>query len=162
MNTRKIILIISVLLVFITIGTSVNKRESLLNKGEIFLFRLTPVDPRSIMQGDYMTLNYQITSETGAENIPSRGYIVFQVDSFNVADKIRYQKQTYPLAENERIIKYFRHKKNISIGSESYFFQEGDADVYADARFGGIKVAKDGESILLGLFDENHKMIKKN
>ncbi|MBN1603882.1 MAG: GDYXXLXY domain-containing protein [Chitinispirillaceae bacterium] len=162
MNIVKIILGISVLLVFFAVGTSVKSREDLLNTGETFLFRLAPVDPRSIMQGDYMILNYQITSGTGTKSIPSRGYIVFKADSFNVANKIRFQKQPKPLSENERIIKYYGHKRNISIGSESYFFQEGDADVYARARFGGIKVAKNGNSILFGLFDENHKKIEKN
>jgi uncharacterized membrane-anchored protein len=162
MNIRKIILSISVLLVFITVGTSVKQREDLINSGETFLFRLAPVDPRSIMQGDYMILNYQITRGIDATSIPSRGYIVFNADSFNVANKIRFQKYPKPLSANERLIKYYGHKRNISIGSESYFFQEGDADVYARARFGGIKVAKNGNSILFGLFDEKHNKIEKN
>lgn len=161
MNIRKIILAISVLLVFIAVGTSVKKREDLLNVGETFLFRLAPIDPRSLMQGDYMILDYQITNGTDAKSIPSRGYIVFQADSFNIIKIVRFQKRPEPLSENERRIKYYGHKRNISIGSEAYFFQEGDADVYARARFGGIKVAKNGESILFGLFDENHKMIEK-
>ncbi|HLV31527.1 MAG TPA: GDYXXLXY domain-containing protein [Chitinispirillaceae bacterium] len=162
MNIRKIILLISVLFVFIAVGTSVKNREDLLDSGEVFLFRLAPVDPRSILQGDYMTLNYRITSGTHAKNIPSRGYIVFQADSLNIADRIRFQEKPEPLNSNERIIKYYAHKRNISIGSESFFFQEGDADLYAKARFGGIKVAKNGTSILFGLFDANCKKIEKN
>lgn len=161
MNIRKLVLLISVVLVFIAVGISVKSREDLLGSGEVFLFRLAPVDPRSIMQGDYMTLNYQIARGTDAKSIPSRGYIVFQADSLNVANSIRFQKKSGPLSSNERIIKYYGHKRNVSIGSESYFFQEGDADLYARARFGGIKVAKNGTSILFGLFDENHKMIEK-
>jgi uncharacterized membrane-anchored protein len=161
MNIGKIILLISVFLVFIAVGTSVKSREDLLTSGEIFLFRLAPVDPRSIMQGDYMNLNYQITRETDAKNIPSRGYIVFLPDSQNVAKKVRFQKKPAPLSSNERIIKYYGHKRDISIGSESYFFQEGDARLYAGARFGGIKVASNGTSILCGLFDENHIKIEK-
>jgi uncharacterized membrane-anchored protein len=162
MNIRKIILIISVLLIFIIVGTSVKEREDLLNTGEIFLFRLAPVDPRSLIQGDFMSLRYQLTNDINAESIPSRGYIVFQADSFNVANIVRFQKEPEPLSENERIIKYYTHKRHISIGAESYFFQEGDAEIYERARFAGIKVAKNGESILFGLFDENYKKIEKN
>ena len=42
-----------------------------------------------------------------------------------------------------------------------FFFQEGDADLYSRASFGGIKVAKNGDSILFGLFDENRNEIIK-
>jgi uncharacterized membrane-anchored protein len=59
------------------------------------------------------------------------------------------------------MIRYFCHNRDVSIGSESFFFQEGDAGMYSRARYGGIKVAKSGESILFGLFDENRNEIRK-
>jgi len=161
MEIRKLILVLSLIITLITIGLSVANREKLLKNGETVLFELSPVDPRSIMQGDYMTLNYRIISGVNTDHIPSRGYMAFTTDSLNVARCIRFQKDKHPLFENEKIIRYFCHKWNISIGSESFFFQEGDEKLYSAARYGGIKVGKNGESILTGLFDENRKEIIK-
>lgn len=162
MKFKKLILGISVIAVFFSVGVSVVSREKLLKNGKTVLFELAPVDPRSIMQGDYMTLNYKITRVENDNKVPPRGYIVFTTDGLNVAKYIRFQKSREPVNEDEMIIRYFCHKRDISIGSESFFFQEGDADIYARARYGGIKVAKSGESILFGLFDENRNEIIKN
>ena len=41
------------------------KNESVLNDGEIVLLRLRPVDPRSIMQGDYMALRFSLGDQIG-------------------------------------------------------------------------------------------------
>ena len=42
------------------INWDIVKREAWLAEGEVVRLELAPVDPRSLMQGDYMTLNYQI------------------------------------------------------------------------------------------------------
>lgn len=161
MKFRRLIFGISVIVVFVSVGLSVANRELLLKNGKTVLFELAPVDPRSIMQGDYMTLNYRITRVGNRDKIPPRGYIVFKTDSLNVASSIRFQKNKEPVNEDEMIIRYFCHNRDVSIGSESFFFQEGDADMYSRARYGGIKVAKSGESIIVGLFDEDRNEIRK-
>ena len=61
MKFKRLIIGISVIVVFVSVGFSVVSREMLLKKGKTVLFELAPADPRSIMQGDYMTLNYRIT-----------------------------------------------------------------------------------------------------
>ena len=73
MEIRKLILVLSLIITLITIGLSVANREKLLKNGEAVLFELAPMDPRSIMQGDYMTLNYRTTLEP-VHTIPPRGY----------------------------------------------------------------------------------------
>jgi uncharacterized membrane-anchored protein len=45
------------------------------------------------------------------------------------------------------------------IGAESYFFEEGQAKKFEVARYGGIKVDDAGNSVLVGLYDKNHKLI---
>ncbi|MDO5577124.1 MAG: GDYXXLXY domain-containing protein [Fibrobacter sp.] len=166
MNIRKIVLLVSVLLAFVVVGISVINRERLLSSGETFLFELIPVDPRSIMQGDYMELSYKITRKvipedsSSTDSIPSRGYIIFKPDSNNVAQRVCFQKKQTPLISGERQIKYFTHSGGISIGSGSYFFQEGDAKRFEGAKYGGIKVAKNGSSILWCLYNSNFERIK--
>lgn len=39
---------------------NIMKNETVLSRGEIVLLELRPVDPRSIMQGDYMALRYKL------------------------------------------------------------------------------------------------------
>jgi len=48
----------------------------------------------------------------------------------------------------------------VFIGAESFFFQEGHADAYEDARYGILKVAPDGGSVLAGLADAERRPIR--
>ena len=64
------------------------------------------------------------------------------------------------LFRSEFLIKYTSQGwRGINIGAESYFFQEGEADKYENAKYGGIKVNHQGNSLLIGLYDENRKKI---
>ena len=41
---------------------AIASRERLISSGEVVYLELAPVDPRSLMQGDYMSLRYRSTS----------------------------------------------------------------------------------------------------
>lgn len=45
------------------VNISIAKFESQLANGRVVLLKLAPVDPRSLMQGDYMALNYQLEDD---------------------------------------------------------------------------------------------------
>jgi uncharacterized membrane-anchored protein len=144
---------------------SVLRKENTLKNGKLILIRLAPVDPRSLMQGDYMRLNYEISNQLPMEldDLPKRGYCVVKTDSAGVviASAIRFQPEKSPLNEGELLVRYNRTNFwNIQIGAESFFFQEGQAQKYEQAKYGGIKVDEEGNSILVGLYDENLKKIE--
>ncbi|HOP19952.1 MAG TPA: hypothetical protein PK585_07710, partial [Amphiplicatus sp.] len=42
---------------------------------------------------------------------------------------------------------------------ESFFFQEGEAELFATARFAAIRIAPDGRTRLFALADEERKII---
>ena len=137
------------------------EKETLLKNGQPILLKLAPVDPRSLMQGDYMTLRYDISNTVNAEKIPKRGYCVVKLDPQGVAQRVRFQKDATPLKAGEYLIKYSSPDDwRINIGAESFFFQEGQAEKYNKAAYGGIKTDKDGNSLLIGLYDEQLKQIK--
>ncbi|EJS88355.1 hypothetical protein AAUPMB_10280 [Pasteurella multocida subsp. multocida str. Anand1_buffalo] len=46
---------------------TIHKYEDILTNGESIILKTAPVDPRSLMQGDYMTLNYEILTDIGEE-----------------------------------------------------------------------------------------------
>jgi uncharacterized membrane-anchored protein len=91
---------------------------------------------------------------------PKRGYCVLQLDSTRVATLKRLQEEQTPLNANEYLVKYTLNKWNLNIGAESFFFQEGQAEKYEKAKYGGLKVDGQGNSVLEGLYDENRQLIK--
>lgn len=157
---KWIIILINLILLLVYFNYSIIKKEELLTDGQLVLLELAPVDPRSLMQGDYMALRYAISEDIYKLNIPKRGYCVVQLDSVGVASRKRFQKDVTPINQGEYLIEYTSSDYwNINIGAESFFFQEGHADKYENAKYGGIKVDKDGNSLLIGLYDENRNKI---
>lgn len=50
-------------------------KERVLRHGDVLYLRLAPVDPRSLMQGDYMALNFSIGIDiTAAQRVNMRRY----------------------------------------------------------------------------------------
>ncbi|AZA91051.1 hypothetical protein EG344_14520 [Chryseobacterium sp. G0162] len=158
---KWLIIIFNLVLLLVYFNYSVMEKETLLKNGQPILLKLAPVDPRSLMQGDYMTLRYDISNTVNAEKIPKRGYCVVKLDPQGVAQRVRFQKDATPLKAGEYLIKYSSPDDwRINIGAESFFFQEGQAEKYNKAAYGGIKTDKDGNSLLIGLYDEQLKQIK--
>jgi len=157
---KVIIILLNLLLVLVFFHYSLSKKETILDKGTLVLLELAPVDPRSLMQGDYMALRYAIARETDATGIPKRGYCVVRLDSGMIGKKLRLQKSRTPLAHNEYLIEYTAGSWDINIGAESYFFQEGQAAKYEKAKYGGIRIDDKGNSLLVGLYDEHRQLIR--
>jgi uncharacterized membrane-anchored protein len=136
---------------------SIFDKETILKDGTLVLLQLAPVDPRSLMQGDYMQLRYDIAERSDTLPISKRGYIVISLDSNNVAHKLRLQAEQTPLHTDELLLKYTTSDPlygNIRLGAESYFFQEGNASHYGTAKYGGLRIDNEGNSILVGLYKE--------
>ncbi|WP_257669804.1 GDYXXLXY domain-containing protein [Parapedobacter tibetensis] len=156
------IILLNLIFLLVYFNHSVAKKEALLKDGQLILLALAPVDPRSLMQGDYMALRYDISEDIiSHKNIPKRGYCVVRLDSNNVANKVRFQKDLTPLNAGEYLIEYTSPNSwNVNIGAESFFFQEGRAEKYEMAKYGGVKVDKSGNSLLIGLYDEQRRKIE--
>jgi len=155
------IILLNLVLLLLYFNYSVMGKEEILEEGQLVLLELAPVDPRSLLQGDYMDLRYKISEGIVSENIPKRGYCVVLMDSSGVANKVRFQKAITPLNDGEYLIAYTAPDEwNINIGAESFFFQEGEAEKYEKAKYGGVKIDKNGNSLLVGLYDEQHQKIE--
>jgi uncharacterized membrane-anchored protein len=162
---KKIInslIVLNLALVSLYIVYATYQKEQIISKGELILLRLAPVDPRSLMQGDYMILNYAINSNI-PDSIPNKGYLIFEKDSTgNLYPKKIIKKLN---AEHHQVAIKYQYKANdwqapIKIGAESYFFEEGQAQKFDQAKYGGLKVDTEGNSILIGLYDINRQLIK--
>ncbi|MEZ4809809.1 MAG: GDYXXLXY domain-containing protein [Allomuricauda sp.] len=156
-----IIVLLNLVLFMGLFNYSVVKKERLLSDGKLILLELAPVDPRSLMQGDYMDLRYAISDNLFNDGISKRGFCVVRLDADGVGQKVRIQDHRTPKNEGELLIEYTSKKWfGINIGAESFFFQEGQSQKYEDAKYGGIRVDDDGNSILVGLYDANRKKIE--
>ncbi len=153
---KWIIILINLIVLLIFFNNSIFQKEQLLSNGQLILLELAPVDPRSLMQGDYMRLNYAISTNVDVDTISKRGFCIVNLDKNGIAKKVRLQENKTPLHENEFLIKYTsREWRGINIGAESFFFQEGEAHKYEKAKYGSIKIDAQGNSLLIGLYDKN-------
>lgn len=160
----------NMLLVLLFFGFNIVKNEKVLSEGEIVLLELRPVDPRSLMQGDYMTLHYEVCNHIYGLEAELNKFCVVQLDDDRVAHFVSLTNDAaVALREDELLLRYSLEKnswgeKFYTIGSDSYFFQEGTANKYATAKYGMLKVVTKGEMIgtcsLVGLCDENKKLIE--
>lgn len=151
---RNTIFWVSTLLVLVVPSWMVFQKESHLQKSKSVFLRLAPVDPRSLMQGDYMILRYRISRPVpyvGA--LSPRGKIVLFVDSRGVGSFRRFAKASESLGKGEILLKYKKRKWDLWYGAESFFFQEGHAKYYTKAVYGELKISASGDSVLVGLRD---------
>ncbi|MBC7566578.1 MAG: GDYXXLXY domain-containing protein [Pedobacter sp.] len=163
-KTKGIIILINLTLFLAYINWSIFNKEQILSKGRLILLELIPFDPRSIMQGDYMRLDYAANRIDYTVKLLKRGYCILEVDSKGRAKRVRFQKNLEPLKSNELAIKYYSngqgYNRNVNLGAESYFFEEGRGHNFAEAKYGGLRVDESGNSVLAGLFDSSLKQIK--
>ena len=135
---------------------SIYSRERLLTEGSVVLLHLAPVDPRSLMQGDYMALRFQVANDLRsrvAKEFPTDGQVVLTLDDRRIGSFARVDDGR-PLAANEARMRYRVRNDQVKFATNAFFFQEGDAGLYSKARYGEFRAGADGESILTGMRDE--------
>jgi uncharacterized membrane-anchored protein len=152
---RKAILWVVLGLVLVTVNVLIYGKESVLASGDTLLLDLRPRDPRSLMQGDYMSLRYRIGDgvASAAHGLAADGLAVVKVDGRSVASFVRLHDGKTPLAEDERLLRFRKRAGRVRIAGDAFFFQEGLTEVYQPARYGELRVDRSGEAVLVGLRD---------
>jgi len=89
------------------------------------------VDPRSLMQGDYMGLRFNIQHLIVHRNRMSEGRVVVGLDEHGVATFRRMDYGT-PLAADEVKLFYRVRGDQVKFATNAFFFQEGTAQSYAE------------------------------
>lgn len=164
---RGIVATVTVVIALGAVNLSIAHKERLLANGRVACLELAPVDPRSIMQGDYMSLNYRVADEItrlllrrGPERPwlpelePADGRAVVILDQRAVGTFARLDDGR-PLVEGELPLRYRVRAGRLKFASDAFFFQEGTAAAYEGARYGCYRVGDDGEMLLTSLHDEN-------
>lgn len=150
---KKAFFLINLVIIMLVVNYHIVQKENTLKNGSTMLLRLIPVDPRSIIQGDYMALRYKIEDTVPVKQLDEKGRIVVSLDKNNVASFVRLYTGE-ELESGEHLLLY-RKRGKIKFGAESFMFQEGDAKFYMNAKYGELKVDMSGNSILVGLRGED-------
>jgi len=152
---RRLLLLVGLFVALGVPGLKIWHQEHLAASGQRMRLQLAPRDPRSLAQGDYMLLRYGLARELlgEAEGWPLSGQLVVTLDGdLIVVDARLHQGES--LAASEHLLRYRLRDGHLHIGAESFFFQEGNASLYDAARYGELRVAADGEAMLVGLLDD--------
>jgi len=168
---QKIIAIATLILALLVVNWSIYKKEELLDNGKVVFLKLAPVDPRSLMQGDYMALRFEVanqirtglkesglmdSNEFNKESID--GLIYVQLDEKNVASFLSIVPQgiTEEAIANKGTVLQFRLRKGqIKFATNAYFFEEGAGKQLEAAEYGKFRVNHNGELLLVTLHDKN-------
>jgi uncharacterized membrane-anchored protein len=167
MRNAVAIAVITGLIVLVLVNLSILEKESLLEEGEVVFLELAPVDPRSLMQGDYMALRFAVgnsirealrkrraeTGESASRLDAQDGVVVVTLDDRGVARFARIADQNQ-LADNQRLMQFRIRNATVKFATNAFFFQEGTAKVYETADYGEFRVAADGDLLLTGLRDK--------
>jgi len=155
---RKMIAVFVGFIILAGVNYTIYSREQLLSNGQIVLLELAPVDPRSLMQGDYMALDFAINrtafavvSTEQSERL-KYGHLVVWLDKNSVAHFKRFADNT-SVSGDERLLRYRIRDGLPKFATNAYFFQEGTSERYVSARYGEFRVSDSGDMILTKLRD---------
>ncbi|MBY0236929.1 MAG: GDYXXLXY domain-containing protein, partial [Burkholderiaceae bacterium] len=158
------LLSLTVLLALLLANLGIWQKEQLIRHGRPIFLPLAPVDPRSLMQGDYMALNFRVMSAAAAPGSGLAGsaselpkdaaQLVLKLDARGLAIAQR-AADGQALAPDEVLIPLVQKNGRRVLVTDAYFFKEGEAERYAKARFGEFRVDGAGRALLVGLRGEN-------
>ena len=160
------------------VNYKVQQFEDVLATGKPVVLKIAPADPRSLMQGDYMVLNYAILSElqqsqfssesnesnetTGIDELSPSGkkaYILVHLDKNHVATLCEAQSEIPTDFKHctPNVYLPIRYKGwSPELPSQDYFFAEGKGEYYAQAEYAEYRF-KDGILLLARLLDKDLK-----
>lgn len=149
----RIGLIASAALVAAVANVGIWQKERLIAQGTPVFVELAPADPRSLMQGDFMTLRFRLGADVGDVGLLStpRPRVVARRDGRGVATILRLHAESTPTAPDELLIELTPKNGHWTLVTDAWFFREGEAARWSAARYGEFRVAPDGRALLLAL-----------
>ena len=150
-SLARAVIVGAVLLVLGAVNWSIYSKERIKTQGERIYLELAPVDPRSLMQGDYMALRFALATGLSTQ---SGGSAPVAVDENGVATLVG------GVGTESLRIRYRVRNGQVWLGTNAYFFEEGTASRYEAARYGEFRVDRQtGEAVLVALRDKDFKAL---
>jgi uncharacterized membrane-anchored protein len=145
-------LLLSAVLVLAVANAGIWQKEAVIQSGTQVFVELAPVDPRSLMQGDYMALRFALPQDAlaGSGDEGSNPTVIARSDERGITKVLRHDDGT-PLGDRELRIKLVTKHGRWTIASDAWFFREGESARWAKARYGEFRVDSKGNALLVGL-----------
>ncbi len=148
-------------------GWSVMQKERLLASGDQIILALRPVDPRSLMQGDYMVLRLAVENDirhalyglSDNDRALTKGVAVVEIEKDKPARFKRLDNGS-SLADGEKRLVFRGREGEVQVSSGAFFFQEGHGKAYERARFALLRVDGSGNGLITALLDERMEIIR--
>lgn len=153
---RKWLILLCAVLILAAVNFSIWQNEKLIENGETVLLELIPVDPRSIMQGDYMALRFALADaiyaalDNNSENITDS--VIVQLDAQQRASFVALDQQE-ELQDGQLRLQFRLRNGQVKFATNAFFFQEGHGAIYEQAKYGLFRVGPDGNLLLTHLVD---------
>jgi len=150
----RVLIALGALLVLGALNFAIVGKERIKRDGEVVYLALAPVDPRSLIQGDYMALRFAIVREIEGRNEAGKRFARDgEVARVGVAlDDRRVASLAADDAAASIRLRYRIRDGHVWLGTNAFFFEEGTAERFSNARFGEFRVDRaSGEAVLVGL-----------
>lgn len=141
----------SLLLTLVVANGAIWQKEALISSGRPVFIELAPVDPRSLMQGDYMALNFQMAA-LDREDIATlrRAMVIAKVDGRGVA-VMQGLAGDRSLASDEILIELVQTGSGLRPATNAWYFKEGEAQRWSKAKYGEFRIDDKGRALLVNL-----------
>ena len=153
---RKWLIMLCAVMILGVVNVSIWQNEQLIKDGETVLLELTPVDPRSLMQGDYMALRFAlaqaIRQQLADNNSTASGSVIVALDEQRRASLVALD-QGQALQDGQLRLQFRLRNGEVKFATNAFFFQEGTGSVYEQAKYGLFRVGAEGQLMLTHLVD---------
>lgn len=133
-----------------------------LKKSEAIYVELKPVDPRSLLQGDYMQLAYELhlpelaNANTAPDFIHNKAHILAYVKLDAMRRVVSTSFDPEAGIVQKMVLKNPQNNfQGLYPSTQSFLFAEGLGECYEQAKYAEFKVNRAGKAILAGLKGEN-------
>ena len=143
-------LVVPVSVIVIAINVKIWNNELLIRQGTTIFVELGPVDPRSLMQGDYMRLRFILPAEI-EDSTQASGLAVAKRGANGVAVVTHWRVGIDKPKPDEVLIKVVRRGDRNVLVTDAWHFKEGDGSRWSGAKYGEFHIDDQGKAILVGL-----------
>ena len=142
-------------LFLVGVGVSAWQNEQRLRQDRLVLLPLAPRDPRAMLLGDYMALNYELNNTINAlrwnsQAVKQAELAIVRLDDKGIGTFERFDDGT-PL-RNDEVRLHFRVIEGVAHAApRRFYFQEGHGPELEKATYGELRVNEAGHSLLVDL-----------
>ena len=147
------------------VNAGIAGRERLIDEGRPVFVKLAPVDPRSLMQGDYMQLSYELPSvgwRGWRDGEPpllcgARPRIAVTLDERGIARHPQLLEPGAAPPAGTQLLELSPKGGQWTFVTDAWFFREGEAARWQPAKYGEFRVNPDGRGLLVRVVGEDLK-----